>query len=475
MENIQMIPVGQLHPHPDNPRKSLGDLTELTASIKANGIFQNLTVVKEGYESYIVIIGHRRLAAAKAAGLTELPCAIVEMSKQEQFKTMMVENMQRADLTPIEQADGMQMMLDLGYSKEQISEETGFSRTTITHRLKMRELNRKKLQAAEVRGGTISDYIMLEKIKDPKRRNEVLEYIGTVNFRNELEYAIDEERREAERDRIVEIVKGFAKEVKTQNSWVTPKGYTCEKGYWLNDNRQKIEIPKDGKDRVYTVSDMYVKVYTKEEITKKTNAEVEKERIKKNYEAWVKQTKKQLDEISDRHKRLRMEFIRDFSAFGPNIKKIHEFAAIVLINPESRYGPSANKDIVEDLCGLEKRKDKYFQLKYKDCKNYAGENPDKAMLIGLCATVEDTYNFEYYYKNYKAPTVRICNEYTVYTIGFNENQYRDAYMGFLQSIGYEMSQEEKRMNSGELIRDLLATAPATSLKEEKKGKSHGEK
>lgn len=96
---VTMIPVAQLHPHPDNPRKDLGDITELTASIKANGVLQNLTVVPRAnpdvnYEKlcrqyygdpteenrtklnqfrstdgYTVIIGHRRLAAAKAAGL----------------------------------------------------------------------------------------------------------------------------------------------------------------------------------------------------------------------------------------------------------------------------------------------------------------------------------------------------------------------------------------------------------------------
>lgn len=106
--NVTMIPVAQLHPHPDNPRKDLGDITELTASIKANGVLQNLTVVPRAnpdvnYEElcrqyyadpteenrtklnqfrntdgYTVIIGHRRLAAAKAARLAKLPCIVVE-------------------------------------------------------------------------------------------------------------------------------------------------------------------------------------------------------------------------------------------------------------------------------------------------------------------------------------------------------------------------------------------------------------
>ena len=63
------IPVTRLFPHPDNPRKDLGDLTELANSIKEKGIMQNLTVVPRINSTYTVIIGHRRLAAAKAAGL----------------------------------------------------------------------------------------------------------------------------------------------------------------------------------------------------------------------------------------------------------------------------------------------------------------------------------------------------------------------------------------------------------------------
>lgn len=106
MDNIQMIPTYDLFPHPQNPRKELGDLEELVDSIKANGVLQNLTVVPRDGGGYTVIIGHRRLEAARRAGLTELPCAVTYMTEEEQIRTMMIENMQRSDLTAIEQADG---------------------------------------------------------------------------------------------------------------------------------------------------------------------------------------------------------------------------------------------------------------------------------------------------------------------------------------------------------------------------------
>ena len=104
---IVPIPLDMLEPHPDNPRKELGDLTELADSIKTNGIMQNLTVVASpDSNKYRVVIGHRRMAAAKLAGLTELPCVVSDMDHKEQVATMLAENMQRSDLTAIEQAEG---------------------------------------------------------------------------------------------------------------------------------------------------------------------------------------------------------------------------------------------------------------------------------------------------------------------------------------------------------------------------------
>ena len=102
--NLVEIPLTSISPHPQNPRKDPGDLTELAESIRTTGILQNLTVVQNEDYTYTVIIGHRRLAAAKLAGLKTAPCAVVEMSEDDQLATMLTENMQRSDLTVYEQA-----------------------------------------------------------------------------------------------------------------------------------------------------------------------------------------------------------------------------------------------------------------------------------------------------------------------------------------------------------------------------------
>ena len=149
MNEITMIPIGLLEHHPENPRKDLGDLTELTASIKKNGIMQNLTVIADPETSkYLVVIGNRRLEAAKAAGLIELPCVVKDLDHKAQISTMLEENMQRADLTIYEQAQGFQMMMDLGYSAADIAEKTGFGETTVRRRIKMAEMDAKLLKKA---------------------------------------------------------------------------------------------------------------------------------------------------------------------------------------------------------------------------------------------------------------------------------------------------------------------------------------
>ena len=147
-DNIKMIKRSDLMPHPDNPRKDLGDLEELKESIRAHGIMQNLTVVPEG-NKYKILIGHRRYAASEGI-LDELPCVVCyDLTYAKQVGIMLAENMQRSDLTFIEQAHGFQLMLDLGDTVETISQKTGFSKATVKHRLAINELDPKAIEEAK--------------------------------------------------------------------------------------------------------------------------------------------------------------------------------------------------------------------------------------------------------------------------------------------------------------------------------------
>ena len=181
-----MISVDVLHEHPQNPRKSIGDVSELTESIKKNGIMQNLTVIPGHWDEkgefhedeYTLLIGHRRFNAAKAAGVKEVPCRLVEnMDEKEQLSTMLEENMQRADLTIWEQATGFQLMLDLGDTEDGLAEKTGFSKQTIRHRLNIAKLDGKEIKKKEQDESfqlTLRDLYELEKIENVKTRNKIL-------------------------------------------------------------------------------------------------------------------------------------------------------------------------------------------------------------------------------------------------------------------------------------------------------------
>lgn len=227
MQNITNIKVTELYPHPDNPRKDLGDLAELADSIRQNGIMQNLTVMAGHYngytwleDGYTVLIGHRRLAAAKEAGLEKVPCAEIEADRKDQVAIMLAENMQREDLTAPEQAYGFQMMFDFGCSAENISERTGFSKTTVYHRLNMAKLDKQVLeeQTKELQL-TIKDLEALEQIKDVEKRNEVLRDADNAD---NLHYLIRTEITNEKNKKIMEML--FEK-AKKEGMSPAPKTY----------------------------------------------------------------------------------------------------------------------------------------------------------------------------------------------------------------------------------------------------------
>lgn len=111
---VVMLETALIDPNPANPRRDVGDVGELADSIRAQGIRQNLLVVPAPEGRFTLVIGHRRLEAAKLAGLERVPAVVAELDEREQRELMLVENSQRTDLTVVEEADGYQGLLDLG-------------------------------------------------------------------------------------------------------------------------------------------------------------------------------------------------------------------------------------------------------------------------------------------------------------------------------------------------------------------------
>jgi len=131
----RMIPIDKLDPNPDQPRTEIGDLTELTASISEKGVLEPL-LVKPTMGRWMIIAGERRWRAATAAGLTELPCIEMDVDESAVAEIALIENMQRKDLTPWEEADGLRALCErFGYTHEDVARKVGKSRSTVTEAL----------------------------------------------------------------------------------------------------------------------------------------------------------------------------------------------------------------------------------------------------------------------------------------------------------------------------------------------------
>lgn len=219
----------QLHPHPDNPRKDLGDLTELKESIREHGIMQNLTVIPmdDEWENFRILIGHRRFAASEGLAI-DLPCVIVEgLSDKEQIGIMLCENMQRSDLTFLEQAHGFQMMIDLGEDIGVISRKTGFSEKTIKHRLEIARLDKElidKIQEENHWQLSIGDFMELEKIKDLEDRSLILEDSQDSNdLYGNVEQYLREQAQDANYEKYVKLFTELGWK-ESKDKWITYNG-----------------------------------------------------------------------------------------------------------------------------------------------------------------------------------------------------------------------------------------------------------
>ncbi|MCG6964344.1 MAG: ParB/RepB/Spo0J family partition protein [Acidobacteria bacterium] len=133
----RMIPAELITSNHDQPRAALGDLADLVASITRHGILEPLLVRRrtEGH-GYELIAGERRFHAALEVGLQEVPCLLVEATDREALEIALIENLQRKDLSPFEEAEGFQTLIDkYHYTHEQVATALGRSRVTVTETL----------------------------------------------------------------------------------------------------------------------------------------------------------------------------------------------------------------------------------------------------------------------------------------------------------------------------------------------------
>ena len=425
---IQNIDITMLNPHPNNPRTDLGNLTELVESIKARGVMQNLTVVKTGkrFEKYTVVIGHRRLAAAKLAGLTEVPCAIVDLDEKEQVATMLLENMQREDLTVYEQAQGFQMMLDFGDTVNDIAEKTGFSKTTIRHRVKLLELDPEKFKKSAGRNATLADYVKLEQIKNIELRNEVLESIGTHNFEWTLSTALDQEAMPARREELLRFLEGWAKPVEEESA------ISCSYIYYFpRYNLDGYEKPADADTGGYIFID------TGNGIDLRKKIEVEENQESSIEEKEFKEREARMKTLTKRAFEQRREFVLGFTGGKRKAKEIMDFAMIRL----TWYG-SCEPDKLLRLLGVDPPNvdgmswEDGQEQKRTMLLNLCRQNRERTILITAWATMDSSSENYYLSRPWEKSIIR------------NTNILLDDIYDGLIALGYQMSDEERQLRDG---------------------------
>ena len=359
--------------HPNNPRKNLGDLQELTDSIRKNGILQNLTIIPIKNDKcttidlateYWVLIGNRRFEAGMAAGVEQFPCNIIEdLSEREQLSIMLEENIQRTDLTILEQAEGFQMMLDLGGSVESISEKTGFSQSTIYHRLNIAKLDKDKLEKKQQSFQlTISDLYELEKIKDIETRNKILERSLSSNdikiqadreYRNQvIQENLEKWKTWIEREGIAE-----APEEYRSSSWSVTKDPESTTSKWIELGEAGLEKDFDEfweenknfrdtliRDDVFWFKPdwaSYIKFYVANENYGMIS---EDEQVRREEEEKIRAERNKNDKIL---RNLEKEFKKTFQDF------VVRYLAGEIKNPEGKRGPLLTEYLWERLLKFE--------------------------------------------------------------------------------------------------------------------------
>ncbi|HXM99794.1 MAG TPA: ParB/RepB/Spo0J family partition protein [Candidatus Dormibacteraeota bacterium] len=176
----RMIPVEQIRPNPDQPRKALGDLRELTESVREKGVLEPLLVRFVAREDcFYIISGERRYHASRAAGLRELPCIEKTVDDAETLEIALIENIQRKDLTPFEEADGLHgLATQFEYTHDDIAKKIGRARSSVTETLSLRNIP-EALRKKCTESGIVSKSLLLQVARQPTEK-KMLEMIRRI-------------------------------------------------------------------------------------------------------------------------------------------------------------------------------------------------------------------------------------------------------------------------------------------------------
>jgi ParB family chromosome partitioning protein len=199
-QDIFQLPVDKLVPNPGQPRKNFNEteLQELAASIKTYGIIQPIIAANTGDGTYIIIAGERRTRAAVLAGLETVPVIIRDYTDQKQLEVSLIENIQRTDLNPIEEAAAYKNLMDFsGLSQDDLAVRVGKNRSTVANALRLLKLPvemQKSIEEGKVSSGHARTLLS---VTDTKAREKLYREIlaGNVSVREAEKRASSTEKK----------------------------------------------------------------------------------------------------------------------------------------------------------------------------------------------------------------------------------------------------------------------------------------
>lgn len=234
MTTLAHVPLAQIHTHPSNPRFDAVADSDMVASVEAQGILTPVTLAPalDG-DGYVLIGGHRRLDAATKAGLTQLPAIIRDdlVMEAQQVEAMLVENLHRVDLTPVEEAQAYEQLTLFGMDVAAIAEATGRSASTVKSRLKLNGLPDGAKAKVHAGDATLLDAeALLEFTDSPEVLAELEASFGSDNFAWRVRHARDNAAR-------------AARNAKELEELLAAGAVRVAKEYWENNSRTGKQWP----------------------------------------------------------------------------------------------------------------------------------------------------------------------------------------------------------------------------------------
>jgi len=180
---IRNIPIEKIVPNQMQPRRDMGDLAELTDSIRENGIIEPV-IVKPRDGNFEIIAGERRYRAAKEAGMHEIPCIEHDIPDNEALEMSIIENIQRKDLNVFEQSRSIRSLADIyGYTHEEIAKKIGKSRVTVTELVRITDLPEEIMEKCLALGIDSKTFLLeLTKMEDLEKMEAILGQYGQKPF-----------------------------------------------------------------------------------------------------------------------------------------------------------------------------------------------------------------------------------------------------------------------------------------------------